>query len=193
MLVWTSLLHPNTQIYVTINNFGLGTETINRPFNSGNPKSFDQLPVWTIIQLTKSLLPSRNESQQSVNSFCGSSVWYTAVNCIAWFLNVDFNGQSFQYFLVCSFRNMHVMSQRSDLFLSRHSRENISDMAWYFAIRYHLTAVEIELRSFWTLTPLLDSNYSNSLLLEAMISYKNKYVLVLDFSNLMLHMEFDAL
>jgi len=60
--------------------------------------------------VTISSPPPTIERLQRVNSFCGGSERYTAMNCIVLFLNRALCGQSLQSNLVYNFTNMHAMS-----------------------------------------------------------------------------------
>jgi len=68
--------------------------------------------------------PPTIEHARSINNHCGGSVHYTAMRCIAVFLNWVLHGQSFQYVCIYNFTNMHAMSHRSDFFACS-SRVNI--------------------------------------------------------------------
>jgi len=83
-------------------------------WNGNDSQSTYQLPSWAKMLLKILCLPPTIECPWSVNSFCGGSVSYTAMKCIALLLNWVLRDQSFQYVLVYNFRNMHAMSHRSD-------------------------------------------------------------------------------
>jgi len=108
------------------------------------------------------------------------------------FLNRAIKGQSSLYVLVFNFRNMHAMSDWSDLFLACSSRVKIEEPAFYFTITLLLTVTQVELRSEQIPTAMLDSKCLKTLWLEFMISSKNQCVFFRDLSNLSLWIVFDA-
>jgi len=66
--------------------------------------------------VTISCQPPTIQRPESVNNLCGSSVHYTAMNCIVLFLHWVLRGLCFQSVLVYNITNMHAMSHRSDFF-----------------------------------------------------------------------------
>ena len=72
-----------------------------------------------------SLLPPKNEPQQSVNCFHAGAVTYTATKCIVLYLKYIFNRQSFQYVFVFNFKTMHAISHRAYFFVARSFEVNI--------------------------------------------------------------------
>jgi len=85
-------------------------------WNAADPQSTYRQPLSAKILVTISRLPPTIERPQSVTNFCGGSVSYTAMKCIALFLNWVLHGQSFQYVLVYNFINLHATSHRSYFF-----------------------------------------------------------------------------
>jgi len=80
-------------------------------------------PQWTdrLLSLAKMLVmisrpPPAIKHPHSINSFCGYSVCYIAMNCIVVFLNRVIRCQSFQSVFVYNLTNMHAMSYRSEFF-----------------------------------------------------------------------------
>jgi len=103
------------------------------PCNDIDPWSQYWPPWWAEMQVSMSLPPQQYQPQQRVNCFCGGSVSYTAIYCVAWFLNRVFNSQSIQYVLVYNCRNIHVLCHTSDVFLR-----------WLFSYRYHFLTMTIK-------------------------------------------------
>jgi len=150
-----------------------------------------QPPLWT-EQLLTILVPSaKNESQESVNNVCEGPVSYTAMNCIALWLNWILCGQSSQYVLVYNFTNMHAMSHRSELFACSWG-EDIFEPAVCFTVSSLSEVFRVRLPSFLILTTMSDSESLNTSLLEVMITSNNELVFILDLSDLTLQMIFNA-
>lgn len=88
---------------------------------------------------------------------------------------------------------MHAMSHKSGIFHACSSGVNISEPALYFTIMLLWTVSQVYLPSIQIPTMNWDSESSNTLLLEVIISSKNYCVLVCDFGNLMLQIIFVAM
>jgi len=90
---------------------------IQRQWNVGNPQWTHPQPLLANMLVMILRPPPTVEHLQSVNSFCGGSERYTAMNSIVLFLNWVLHGQSLQSNLVYNFTNMHAISYRSDFLL----------------------------------------------------------------------------
>jgi len=141
---------------------------------------------------TISLLPPKNERQQSVNSFCAGAVTYTASYCIVLYWNWTIDSQSFQYILVYHYTTMHGMSHRAYFFVARSSRVNIQEPAIFSTIPYLLTSFQSQLPSHPIPTAMSDSQSLNTSLLAVIISSKNERVFIRDLNDLTLQIIFDA-
>ena len=141
--------------------------------------------------MTISLLPPKNEHQQSINRFCAGAVTYTATYCIVLYRNWIINGQSFQYVLVYHYTTMHVMSHRAYFFVARSSRVYIWEPAIFSTIPYQLTSCQFQWPSRPIPTAMSDSQSLNTSLLEVLISSKNKCVFIRDLKDLTLQIIFD--
>jgi len=119
------------------------------------------------------------------------SLSFTVMKCLASSLNGVFNGQSFPYVLVYHFTTMHVRSHRSYCCLVCSSSVNISEPVFYLIVILHLTVSQLELPNFQIPTTMLNSQSSNTSLLEMIISSKNEHVLICDLSDLGLQIIFD--
>jgi len=96
--------------------------------------------------VTISRPPPTIERQQSINSFCGGSEHFTAMNCIVLFLNQVLRCQSSQSNLVYNFTTMHAMSYRSDFFTCS-SSVNSEEPAVCFAVLLLLAVFQVQLPS----------------------------------------------
>jgi len=67
--------------------FGLACWIIYGQLNAIDPQTTDRLPLWAQMLVMISHPPPTNEHLSSVINGCGGSVSYTAMNCIALFLN----------------------------------------------------------------------------------------------------------
>ena len=142
--------------------------------------------------LTISLLPPKNEHQQSIHSFRAGAITYTAMKCLALYLNCIFNSQSFQYVLVYNFTTMHAMSHRAYFVVARSSWVNSYEPGFFSTIPYLLTSFQVRLRSCQIPTAISDPRSSYRLLLDVMMSSKNEHVFICDLNNLTLQIIFDA-
>jgi len=141
--------------------------------------------------VTISRPPPTIECLPSVNSACGGSKCYTAMNCIVPFLNQVLHSQSFQSLLVYDFTNMHAMSYRSDFF-TWSSRVNIQEPAICFSISLLSAVFRVGLPSCLIPTAKSDSKCLNTSLLQVMMSSRNECVFNCDLSDLALQTIFDA-
>jgi len=107
--------HPSVNGASTI--FDLASWIIQGQWDAAYPQSTYRQPFVAKILAKISRPPPTIERTWSVNNLCGGSVSYTAMKCIALFLNWVLHSQSFQYVLVYNFTNMHAMSHRSDFLL----------------------------------------------------------------------------
>jgi len=119
----------------------------------------------------------------SVNNYCGSSVSYKAMDCIALLLNWVLRGQSFQYVLVYIFTNMHAMSHRSDCFACS-CRVNSEELAVCFGVSLLSAVVRVGLPSIQIPTAMSRSISLNISLPEVMICSRNESLFIRDLSNL---------
>jgi len=138
-----------------------------------------------------SRLPPTNERPQSINSSCGGSERYTAMNCIVLFLNWVSPGQSLQSNVVYNFTNIPAMPNRFDFFTCS-SRFNIEEPAVCFTVPCLSAVFRVGLPSCLIFTAMSDSKSLNTSLLEVMISFKNECVLIRVLGNLTLWFIFDA-
>jgi len=104
--------------------FELASCIIKQQWNAVNPEWTYQQPLLVTLLVTISHPPPTIERPWSISSFCGGSVRYTAINCIALLPNWVLRGQFFQYVLVSNFTNIYRMSHRSH-FLAYSSNVNI--------------------------------------------------------------------
>jgi len=141
--------------------------------------------------VVKSCLRSTIERPQCVDSFCGSSERYTAINCIVQFLNGVLHGQSLQSNLVYNFTNMHAMSDRSDVFTCS-SSVNAFDPAICITLSLFSSVFQLGLPSCLIPTAMSDSKCLYTSLLKVMISSTNKRVSIHDLSDLTLRIIFNA-
>jgi len=118
----------------------------------------------------------KNESQRSVNTFCGGSASCTTTYCIAFFLNRVISLQLSLYVPMFNFTNMHAVSHRSDCCLDCSSKVNISVLAIYFTVTLCLTATTVKLPCFQIHTTKSDSQSFNTSLLGVMITDKHERV-----------------
>jgi len=110
------LLRMSSNVASTI--FGLASWIIQGLWNGvTNPWSTSLLPGQAQKLVTISYLPHTIECPLSLWDFCGGSLSYTAMTCIALFLHWVLRSQCFEYVLVYNFTNMHAMSHRSDILL----------------------------------------------------------------------------
>jgi len=154
--------------------------------------------------VTTSLLTSKNDPQLSVNNF-----WACLLdNQTAMqrrrpiiILSAAFMGKnasdniatasSFKVFIF-NFTTMHAMSHRSDCDLACSSEVNIWELAFYPTTTYPLTVTQIELPRIQFPTAMSDTKSLNTSLLEVLISSSSGCILIREFSNLNLHIIFDA-
>ena len=170
---------------------GLASWTIWGLRKGVNPESTYRLPSLAKIHLTISHLPHTIERPPSVNKFCGGSVRYSAMNCIAWLPNWVLRGQSFHYVLVYNFTNMQAMSHRFDHFASS-CRVNIQESAVCFTVSLPSAVFRVTSPSFLIPTPMSDSKFSNPSFPEVMITSKNERVFTRGLSDLTLKIVFDG-
>jgi len=142
--------------------------------------------------LAISLLPPKNERQWSVNEFSASILDNQTAMQLHWSIIVlsaafmgkiasdDIATSSSLYVLVFKFTNMHAMSHRSDFFLACSSKVSIWEPVFYLSITYALTVTQMELPRVQFPTAMSDTESLNTLLLEVMISSKNKPVFIRD-------------
>ena len=137
--------------------------------------------------------------QQSVNraltecqQFCWVSAGYTATHCMALVLKWVFNGQSFQYFSVYSFTNLHARSRRSYFLLPPGCTVKPWKPAFYLTTTLLLMISQVELLSFQIRTAMVDLKSWTTLLLEVMISSKNEHIFIRDLSDLALQIICDS-
>jgi len=116
---------------------------------------------------------------------------YTAINCSMLFLNWGFRGQLLQSVHVFNITNMHAMSDWSDYFPCS-GRVNISEPAICFTVSLFSAVFQVGLPSLRISTTMLDTQSSNTSLLEVMISSKNERVFIRDLSDLTLQISLDA-
>jgi len=126
-----------------------------------------------------------------VNNFCGGSIRYTAMYCIALLLNWVLRGQSFQCVLLYNFTNMHAMSRRSDC-IAWGCRVNISEPAVCFTLSLVSAVFRVGLASLLIPTAMSDSKPLKTTLLEIIISSKNEYVFICNLSDLTLQIIFET-
>jgi len=141
--------------------------------------------------LTISRPPPTDERPQSLDSSCGGSERYTAMDCIVVFLNRVLQGQSLESKLVYNFTNMHAMSYRSELFTCS-SRVNISDTTVCFAVSLLLAVYRVGLPSLVIPTTMSDSKFFHTSFLEVMISSKHEGVFICDLSDITSQIIFDV-
>jgi len=96
------------------------------------------------------------------------------------------------YAPVFNYTNMHVMSHRTDFFLTCSSKADIYEEAFYLTRTYLLTVTLIELRRVQFPTARSDTKSLNTSLLEVMISSKNEHVFIRNLSDHTLQIIFDA-
>jgi len=135
--------------------------------------------------------PPTIEHPQSVNSYCGGSDHYTALNCIVLLQNRVLRGQSLQSNLVYNFTNMYAMSHRSDFFTGS-IRVNIQEAAVCFAVSLLSAVFLVGLPWCQIPTAMSDWKSLNISLLEMMVSSKNDCVFFRDLCDLTLQIIFDA-
>jgi len=131
------------------------------------------------------------ERPPSVHNYCGGSVSYTAMNCIALLLNLVLHSQSLQYVLVVNFTNMHAWSHRSDFFACSCGL-NIEQPAVCITLWLLSAVFEVRLPSIQILTAMSDPKSLNSSLFEVMISSNNECVFIRDLGDLTFQIVFDA-
>jgi len=143
------------------------------------------------MQLTILHPPPTIERPPSVNNFCGGSVRFTAMNCVAVLQNWVLRGQSFQYVLVYNFTNMHPMSHRSEFFECS-CRVNIPEPAVCFTVSLPSAVFRVGLPR--SLIPMAMSDWKslNTSLLKVMISSKNQRVFIHNLRGLTFRIVFDA-
>jgi len=141
--------------------------------------------------VTISSPPSTIECLQSMNSFCGGSERYTAMNCIVLFLNQVLCGQSLQSNLVYNFTHMHAMSYRSDFFTCS-SRVNNQAPAVCFAVLLLSAVFQVGLPSCLFPNMMLDSPCLNTSLLDVVMCSKDERVLIRDLGDLIIQILLDA-
>ena len=139
-----------------------------------------------------SLPAAENECQLGVDSFCGGSVSYTAMNCIALFLNWGFNWHCFQYIFVYNFTKLHALSHRCYIFLACSSRVDTLDSAFCCTTRSLLRVFHIKISSFQIPTAMSDSECLHMFLVGLVISSKDESVFIGDLSNPILQIVLDA-
>ena len=127
----------------------------------------------------------------SVNNLYGGSVSYTAMKCIALFLNRVLHGQSVQYVHVYNFTNIHAMSHRSD-FCPCSSRVNIYEPAICCTIDLLSAVTQVVLPSFHFPTAMSVSQSVNTWMLEVMSSSKNEGVFIRDLSDVTIQIVIDT-
>jgi len=141
--------------------------------------------------LTISHPPPTMEFPRRVNNFCGSSVHYTAMNCVVLFLNLVLHCQSLQSVLVYNFTNMNAMSNRSDFFACS-CRVNIYEPAVCYTVTSLSAVFLASLPCFLILPARSDWKSLNTCFLAVMIPSKYQCVFICDLSNLTLQTIFDA-
>jgi len=141
--------------------------------------------------LTISHLPPTIKRRLSVNTLCGGSVNYTALNSSALLPNLVLRGQSCQYVLVYNFTNMHAMSYLSD-FSGSGCRVNSSKPAVCCTVSLLSAVLQVRWPSFPIATVMSDSKSLNTSLRKVIISSKNEHVFIHDLSDLTLQILFDG-
>jgi len=141
--------------------------------------------------VTISRTPPTIERPLTVDSLCGGPERFTAMNWIVLFVNRVLRCQSSQCNLVYAFKNMHAMAYRSDFF-TRSSRVNIVEPAVCFAVLWLPAHFQDGLPGCIIPTAMSDSKSFNISLLEVMMSSKDEGVFIRDWSDLTLHIIFDA-
>ena len=154
--------------------------------------------------VTISLLPHKNDRQQSVNDFWASILddqtamqqRWDKFGLLAAFMGKNGSNNiatvSSLNALVFNLPTMHAMSHRSDFFLACSSKVNILEPAFYLTITYPLTVTQIELRKVQFPTAMSGTKSQNTWLLEVMISSTNERVFIRDLISLNLQIVFDA-
>jgi len=160
-------------------------------WKAANPQSTYRQPESANIPVSISCPPHTFDRPPSFNHYCGGSVSYTAMKCIALFPNWVLHSQSFQYVLICNFTNMHAMSHRSD-FVAGSATVNIQEPAFCCTITLLSAVTEVRFPIFLTLPAMLDSESLNTSMLEVMITSKNERVCIHDLSDLTVQMVFDT-
>jgi len=164
---------------------------ISQQCNADNPQwTYRQPWLATILVMISHPAPTM-ESTHSVNSFCGASERYTAMNCIVLFLWWVLCGQSLQSVVVYNFTNLHLICYRSEIF-ALSCRVNISEPAVCFTVLLHSAVSRVGLHSFQIPTTMSDSQSLNTSLLEFIICSKNEHVVIRDLSYLTLQIIFEA-
>jgi len=135
--------------------------------------------------------PSIIEHPQSINTSCGCSERYTAVNCIVLLPNRVLRSQSLQSDHKFNITNIHAMSYTSD-FLTCSSRVNIWEPAVCFAVSLPLAVFRVGIPNLSIPTAMSDSKSLDTSLLEVMICSKNERVFIHDLSDLAFQIIFDA-
>jgi len=115
------------------------------------------------------------------------------MKCLASFLNWVFNGQSFQYVLLYTFKIMLPMSHRSYVCLASSSRVTIYKPAFYLTTMWLLTVSPLELFSVQIPTTMSDLQCLNIWLVEVMLSSKDDHVFIRVLSDLTLQIILDTL
>jgi len=171
--------------------FGLAFWTIWGLRKGVNPWLTDPPPLWAKMLLTISLPPPTIERPLSVKIFCGGSVSYTAMNCIALLQHWVLQGQSFQFVLVYNFTNMHAMSHRSVWFACS-CRVNIYEPAVCFTVSLPSAVFRVGLPTFLIPTAMSGSKSLNTSLLEVIISSRYELGFIRDLSDFTLQIVLDA-
>jgi len=135
--------------------------------------------------------PPTIECPQSVNSVCGGSERYTAMNCIVLFLNRVLCGQSLQSDLADNITNMHAMSDSTDIFTCT-STVNIWETTVCCAVSLLSAGFQVGLPSIWILPAMSDWKSLKTSLLEVMISSQTEHIFIRDLSDLTLQIIFEG-